>query len=97
MNLPVAGPLGVAALLAGPLARLPIDLGAAAVAGHRGARSQKAVGPGTSGSLKRPDFRVYRRPAGMNSPADAVLPGTSQEVAYRPQVQSTKGDTERAR
>ena len=27
MNLPVAGPLGVAALLAGPLARLPIDLG----------------------------------------------------------------------
>jgi len=34
MNLPVAGPLGVAALLAGPLARVPIDLGAAAVAGH---------------------------------------------------------------
>ena len=28
MNLPVAGPLGVAALLAGPLARLPINLGA---------------------------------------------------------------------
>ncbi len=28
MNLPVAGTLGVAALLAGPLARLPIDLGA---------------------------------------------------------------------
>ena len=27
MNLPVAGTLGVAALLAGPLARLPIDLG----------------------------------------------------------------------
>ena len=67
MNLPMAGPLGAAALLAGPLARLPIDLG-------RWARSQKAVGPGTSGSLKRPDFRVYRRPAGMNSPADAVLP-----------------------
>jgi hypothetical protein len=28
MNLPVAGTLGIAALLAGPLARLPIDLGA---------------------------------------------------------------------
>jgi hypothetical protein len=28
MNLPVSGTLGVAALLAGPLARLPIDLGA---------------------------------------------------------------------
>jgi hypothetical protein len=27
-NLPVFGTLGVAALLAGPLARLPIDLGA---------------------------------------------------------------------
>jgi hypothetical protein len=27
-NLPVVGTLGVAALLAGPLARLPIDLGA---------------------------------------------------------------------
>ena len=28
MNLPVAGTLGIAALLAGPLARMPIDLGA---------------------------------------------------------------------
>jgi hypothetical protein len=28
MNLPVVGTLGVAALLVGPLARLPIDLGA---------------------------------------------------------------------
>jgi hypothetical protein len=28
MNLPVFGTLGVVALLAGPLARLPIDLGA---------------------------------------------------------------------
>lgn len=28
MNLPLVGTLGVAALLAGPLARLPIDLGA---------------------------------------------------------------------
>ncbi len=28
MNLPVIGTLGVAALLAGPLARLPIDMGA---------------------------------------------------------------------
>jgi hypothetical protein len=28
MNLPVVGTLGVVALLAGPLARLPIDLGA---------------------------------------------------------------------
>ena len=27
------------------------------------ARPQKAVGPGTSGSLKRPDFRVYITPA----------------------------------
>ena len=41
MNLPVAGPLGVAALLAGPLARLPIDLGAAAVAGHQGPDPKK--------------------------------------------------------
>ena len=64
MNLPVSGTLGVAALLV--LARLPIDLG---------------VGPipksGRSWHLwqsKRPDFRVSRRPAGMNSPADAVLP-----------------------
>jgi hypothetical protein len=28
MNLPMVGTLGIAALLAGPLARLPIDLGA---------------------------------------------------------------------
>jgi hypothetical protein len=28
MNLPVVGTLGVSALLAGPLVRLPIDLGA---------------------------------------------------------------------
>jgi hypothetical protein len=28
MNLPLVGTLGMAALLAGPLARLPIDLGA---------------------------------------------------------------------
>jgi hypothetical protein len=28
MNLPVVGTLGVAAVLVGPLARLPIDLGA---------------------------------------------------------------------
>jgi hypothetical protein len=28
MNVPIVGTLGVAALLAGPLARLPIDLGA---------------------------------------------------------------------
>jgi hypothetical protein len=28
MNLPLAGTLGMAALLAGPLVRLPIDLGA---------------------------------------------------------------------
>ena len=65
MNLPVSGTLGVAALLAGPRACRSI---------WGRARSQKAVGPGTSGSLKRPDFRVSRRPAGMNSPADAVLP-----------------------
>jgi len=43
MNLPVAGTLGVAALLAGPLARLPIDLGAGPTPKRRSVLAPLAV------------------------------------------------------
>jgi len=51
-NLPVFGTLGVVALLAGPLARLPIDLGAWLL--EMLVRGVAGPGPGRDGDGYRP-------------------------------------------